>query len=221
MLPPLVPPALSGAATKPPGSFFVPPPAAQRPAPTSSPAQELASQPFYTGAPAQIFAEENPVKEHPQAALQSTFQAQENNVEQPVGQFRHGEGRRSSGFGQWLNNGMKEAESQASAPPPAAPVGPAAPPGMWQGSQLYGQAAQLQPLSIQPRQPTAQHESASGYIFTAYASLAEPAQRAPAPSPGQGIGAQELGPTSVLGPSFPNRAGTTAVDNEEMREIEL
>lgn len=221
MLPPLVPPALSGAAAKPPTSFFVPPPAAQRPAAISSPAQDLASQPFDTGAPAQILAEESPVKEHPQAALPSTFQSPENTAEQPVGHFRPGEGRRSSGFGHWLNNGVKAAEGQAGAPPPEAPTGPAAPPGIWQGSQLYGQAALQQPLNFQPPQPTAPHEPASGDIFTAYASLVEPAQRAPAPSPGQGTGAQGLGLTSVLGPSFPTRAGIPAMDSEDMREIEL
>ncbi len=217
MLPPLVPPLPSGSVAKPP-SFFMPPPAAQRPPPITSPAQELASQPFNTGVPAQILAEQSPVRDAPQAALQNTSLAPENGVGQPAEHSRPAEGRRSSGFGQWLNNGSRPAESQAGA---SASEAPARQPGAWQGSQLYGQAAQQHPWNFQPPQPAARHEPASGDIFTAYASLVKPAQGAPAPSPGQGIGAQQPGLTGVLGPSFPARAGTPAMDGEEMKEIEL
>ena len=221
MLPPLVPPLPPGAAAKPP-SFFVPPPAAQRPAPISSPAQDLASQPSDTGAPAQILAEESPVREGPQAAHQNTSLAPENGVGQPAEHSRPAEGRRSSGFGQWLNNGSRPTESQAGAATAEAPAAPARQPGAWQGSQLYGQAAQQQqPWDFQPAQATAGHEPASGDIFTAYASFVGPAQGASTPSPGQGIGAQQAGLASVLGPSFPTGPGTPAMGGDEMKEIEL
>ena len=221
MLPPLVPPLPPGAAAKPPSSFFVPPPAAQRPAPISSPAQELASQPFDTGAPAQILAQESPVRDDPQAASQNFSLAPENGMGQPAGQSRPAEGRRSSGFGQWLNNGSRLTDNQAGAPAPEAPAGPARQPGAWQGLQLYGQAAQQQPWDFQPPQTTAGHEPTGGDMFTAYASLVKPAQHTTEPSPGQGIGAQQPGLAGVLGPSFPTRAGTPAIDGEEMKEIEL
>ena len=221
MLPPLVPPAASGAAARPPSSFFVPPPAAQRPAPISSPAQELASQPFDTGNPAQILAEESPGREGPQAGLQSTLQAQENSVGQPADHSRPREGRRSSGFGQWLNNGVNASDGQAGAPPPEAPAGPGAQPGGWQGPQLYGQASSQQPWDFHVSQPPARQEPVSGDIFTAYTSLVEPAQQTSAPSPGQGTGAQKQGLTTVLRPNFPARTGTPAIDSEDMKEIEL
>ena len=220
MLPPLVPPPPSGSAAKPP-SFFVPPTAAQRPAPISSPAQELSSQPFDTGAPAQILAEQSAVRDAPQAALENSSLAPENGTGHPADYSRPAEGRRSSGFGQWLNNGSRPTDNQAGAPMTEAPAGPARQPGAWQGSQLYGQAAQQQPWNFQPPQRASEQEPASGDIFTAYASLVKPAQQTSAPSPGQGIGAQQLGLTGVLGPSFPTRANTPALDGEEMKEIEL
>ena len=194
MLPPLVPPLPPGAAAKPPSSFFVPPPAAQRPAPISSPAQELASQPFDTGAPAQILAQESPVRDDPQAASQNFSLAPENGMGQPAGQSRPAEGRRSSGFGQWLNNGSRLTDNQAGAPAPEAPAGPARQPGAWQGLQLYGQAAQQQPWDFQPPQTTAGHEPTGGDMFTAYASLVKPAQHTTEPSPGQEYRSPATGP---------------------------
>ena len=220
MLPPLVPPAVSGAAARPPSSFFVPPPAAQRPAPISSPAQELASQPFDTGNPAQILAEESPIREDPQAPLHSTL-PQENATEQPADQSRPREGRRSSGFGQWLNNGASALESHAGAPPPEAPAGPGGQPGGWQGSQAYGQASSQQPWDFHTSQPPARQEPLSGDIFTAYASLAEPAQQTSVPSPGQGTRGQDVGLSAMPQPNLPAGTGTRVIDSEEMKEIEL
>ena len=187
---------------------------------------------IYAGAPATILAEESPVRDNPQETLQKTSQPAQNTMEQPACQFQPGEGRRSSGFGQWLSNGAKPlespAESQAGAPSPEAPPGSAAQLDNWQGSQPYGEGAQQQQWGLKPSQPSVRHEAVGTNIFTAYASGVEPAQHTgalawqnPLPMPAQGMTAQSVTFQSMPGSCFPAEAGAPAIDSGEMKEIEL
>ena len=187
---------------------------------------------IYAVVPATILAEESHVRNTPQEALQKTSQSAQNTVDQPAYQFQPGEGRRSSGFGQWLSNGTKPlespAESQAGALSSEAPPGPAAQPDNWQGSQLYGEGAQQQQWGLKPSQPSVRHEAVGTDIFTAYASGIEPGQHTgalawqnPSSMPAQGMTAQSVTFQSMPGSYFPAEAGAPAIDSEEMKEIEL
>lgn len=226
MLPPLVPSAPSAAVAKPPGSFFVPTPAAQRSNPAISPAQELASQPFDTGAPAQILAEESPIREDSQGALQATYGALQAVPGPPVEGYQAGEGRKSSGFGQWLSNGGAPGDSQAVMSASQAPPGSFAQPEVFgQGSQPSAQGQQPQQWSLQPAQPSSAQDAGGRDVFAPYAAVMEPVQNAGTQgwqahaTPGQSMPPQA--PTFPSGPAFGFPGGTAAPRNEEMKEIEL
>lgn len=225
MLPPLVPSAPSTAAGRPPGSFFMPPlSAAQQPSLARSPAQDLASQPFDTGAPAQILAQESPIST--QGPLPGTNEPSQACEAQPAAQLHPVEGRRSSGFGQWLNNGITQAESQGA---DAIPPGCFAREGTGQGAQPHKQGSeQQQSWGLAPAQPAFRGEPVGGNMFTSYASVVEPVQHAEnharqahALLPGQGGEGQPAAYPGGPGCGLPAGGGAPAIDSKEMKEIEL
>ena len=176
MLPPLVPSAGSAAAAKPPGSFFMPAPAAQQPSAVRSPAEELADQPFDTGAPAQILAEESPVRDAPLGQHQDMQGSPQNAGGLQAEPPQFSAARQSSGFGQWLSSGMPQAESQGLVLGPQANAAPQVPfssaPGVKPGAQLVTGTDGGQPWRPEP--PQAAFQGAGGQ-----SRLPEPPQAGP------------------------------------------
>ena len=230
MLPPLVPSAGSAAVVKPPGSFFMPAPVAQQRSAAQSPAEELADQPFDTGAPAQILAEESPVRDAPLVQHQDM-----QGPPQDAGglQAEHPQisaARQSSGFGQWLSNGAPQAQSQGSEAAPQASGAPQAPflsaPGVRPGAQLMTGSGGGQPwmpelpqaafqgaegAGGQSRMPKSmqlgpQAASPGGDLYSSYASVVPPAQHAsyPAAQAQLSVPGQAVRPLSAGSPSGPS-----------------
>ena len=179
MLPPLVPSAGSAAVAKTPGSFFMPGPIAQQPSAARSPAEELADQPFDTGAPAQILAEESPVRDAPLGQHQDMQGPPQDAGGLQAEQLQFSAARQSSGFGQWLSSGAPQAQSQGPVPAPQASAAPQAPflsaPGVRPGAQLMTGSGGGQPWM--PELPQAALQGAEG--AGGHSRMPEPTQQGP------------------------------------------